>query len=51
MSDDVEVNTKHRWDHNCKAVNPKNGDKCSLYDPHEGGHKPKNGTQADRWSD
>lgn len=49
--DDLEVNIKHRWNHYCRAVNPKNQQICSLYNPHEGGHKPKHGTEADRWFD
>ena len=39
-----------RWSLYCKAV-AKDGRKCSLYLDHKGGHKPKHGTESDRWED
>lgn len=51
MEGTSEVNTQHRWNHYCHAKNPENGKKCRLYAPHEGGHMPIPGTQADRWFD
>lgn len=41
---------KERYNHYCREV-AKDGRVCSLYSPHEGGHKPKHGTEADRWAD
>lgn len=34
----------------CKEV-AKDGRKCSLYLDHYGKHKPKHGTEQDRWED
>lgn len=47
-ADEVEVNTSRRWSRYCREEHA-DGRKCSLYFPHEGKHKPKHGTEADRW--
>ena len=44
------INTTHRYNHYCHAVK-KDGTKCSLYAPHEGGHLPKHGVEKDRFTD
>lgn len=45
---DEVINTTHRYNRYCRAEHP-DGRKCSLYSPHEGKHKPKQGTERDRW--
>lgn len=45
---DEEINTTHRYNHYCRAVSS-DGRTCSLYAPHEGKHKPKHGTENDRF--
>lgn len=47
---DEEVNTVHRYNKYCRAT-AKDGRVCSLYSPHEGKHKPKNGLEKDRFDD
>lgn len=44
------VNTTKRWDKYCTAVS-KEGQRCSLYSPHTGGHLPKHGIETDRFED
>lgn len=46
---DEDINTTHRYNRYCREVNPANGKHCSLYNPHEDKHKPKHGTESDRW--
>lgn len=53
MTDDmvgVEVNTTTRYNNYCRKVS-KDGRACSLYSPHEGLHKSKNGLEKDRFGD
>ncbi|AWN03302.1 hypothetical protein PBI_CAMILLE_56 [Microbacterium phage Camille] len=46
----IEINTTKRWNHYCRAE-ASDGRVCCLYAPHEGKHKPKHGTESDRWAD
>jgi hypothetical protein len=48
--DNPKINTTKRWDKHCKAVS-KDGRRCHMYEPHEGKHTPKHGTEADKWED
>jgi hypothetical protein len=43
MEDNTEelVNTTHRYSHYCSKKRKSDGQKCSLYSPHEGDHKTK----------
>ncbi|QCG77557.1 hypothetical protein SEA_DIZZYRUDY_61 [Microbacterium phage DizzyRudy] len=44
------INTTQRHNRYCRAE-ASDGRVCSLYDPHFGKHKPKHGTEADRFDD
>lgn len=50
MDERDEINTTKRYSHYCRAE-ASDGRVCSLYAPHEGKHKPKHGTESDRWED
>ena len=47
---DEQINTTHRYNHYYRKV-AKDGRTCSLYHPHVGKHKPKHGTENDRFGD
>lgn len=47
-TDGTTVNTTTRWSHHCREE-ASDGRVCSLYHPHDGTHKPKHGTEKDRF--
>lgn len=48
-TEDLVINTQHRYGHYCRLVSEDGSKKCSLYAPHEGLCKPKHGTETDRF--
>ena len=48
-TEDLVINTTHRYNVYCHLVSEDGTKKCSLYSPHEGLCKPKHGVEADRF--
>lgn len=48
-TEDLVINTSHRYNHYCRKVSKDGLKTCSLYSPHEGLCKPQHGTEADRF--